>query len=164
MRNLKPDDMAPDFVLDAADGKPWRLSDTAGKWRVLYFYPRDNTAGCTAEAKDFTALIPRFTSAGAVVAGVSTDSTASHQKFIQKHNLGVTLLSDPEHRVLNAYGVWAKKKMAGREYMGIVRTTFLIRPDGTIQKIWPKVSVKGHAEMVLQTFMGQVPGNRFKPL
>jgi thioredoxin-dependent peroxiredoxin len=151
MRRLSPDDMAPDFTLDDADGKPWRLSDTAGKWRVLYFYPRDNTSGCTMEAKDFTSLISEFKSAGAVVAGVSADSPASHRRFIEKQELEVTLLSDPEHQVLKAYGVWAKKKMAGREYMGIVRSTFLIGQDGTIHKIWPKVSVKGHAAAVLQT-------------
>ena len=149
MTTLNIGDAAPDFTLNDASGTPWQLSDTVGKWRVLYFYPRDNTAGCTTEAKDFTDLLPAFTTAGAVVIGVSGDSVASHQKFIQKHQLGITLLSDPDHQALEAYGVWAKKKMAGREYMGIVRTTFLIDPDGNIQKIWPKVKVKGHAADVL---------------
>lgn len=152
-KTLKTGDTAPDFTLEDAEGKPWRLSDTAGKWRVLYFYPRDNTSGCTTEALDFTSLLPDFTKAGALVIGVSADSIASHQKFIKKHGLEVALLSDPDHKVLEAYGVWAKKKMAGREYMGIVRSTFLIGPDGVIKKVWPKVSVKGHAEAVLQALL-----------
>lgn len=152
MTKLSTGDMAPDFTIKDAADNPWRLADSAGKWRVLYFYPRDNTSGCTTEAKDFTDLLPEFTSAGAVVIGVSADSTASHQKFIQKHGLGIILLSDPVHQALEAYGVWSKKKMAGREYMGIVRSTFLIDPKGKIQKIWPKVSVKGHAAAVLETF------------
>jgi thioredoxin-dependent peroxiredoxin len=151
MRTLTAGDMSPDFTLDDANGNPWRLSDSAGKWRVLYFYPKDNTSGCTAEAKDFTELLPEFTSVGAVVIGASADSVASHQKFINKHGLGLTMLSDPDHQVLEAYGVWAKKKMAGREYMGIVRSTYLIDPDGVIRKIWSKVKVKGHAAAVLKT-------------
>jgi len=152
-KTLKTGDMAPDFTLEDADGKLWRLSDTAGKWRVLYFYPKDNTSGCTTEALDFTSLLPDFTRVGAIVIGVSADSVSSHQKFIKKHGLEVSLLSDPEHQVLEAYGVWAKKKMAGREYMGIVRSTFLIGADGIIRKIWPKVSVKGHAAAVLQALL-----------
>lgn len=156
MRTLKIDDMAPDFTLDDADANPWRLSDFSGKWRVLYFYPRDNTSGCTTEAKDFTDLLPEFTSFGAVVTGVSADSVISHQEFIQKHGLEVTLLSDPDHQALKAYGVWAKKKMAGREYMGIVRSTFLIDPEGVIRKTWPKVSVKGHAPAVLEALKKMV--------
>jgi thioredoxin-dependent peroxiredoxin len=150
MTTLKTGDMAPDFALEDADGKLWRLSDTAGRWRVLYFYPKDNTSGCTTEALDFTSLLSDFAGTGALVIGVSADSTSSHRKFIQKHGLEVTLLSDPEHHVLENYGVWTKKKMAGREYMGIVRSTFLIGPDGVIRKIWPRVSVKGHAAAVLQ--------------
>lgn len=152
-KTLKTGDMAPDFTLEDADGKLWRLSDTAGKWRVLYFYPKDNTSGCTTEALDFTSLLPDFTRVGAIVIGVSADSVSSHQKFIKKHGLEVSLLSDSEHQVLEAYGVWAKKKMAGREYMGIVRSTFLIGADGIIRKIWPKVSVKGHAAAVLQALL-----------
>ncbi|RJR17752.1 MAG: thioredoxin-dependent thiol peroxidase [Desulfobacteraceae bacterium] len=155
MTTLKRGDAAPDFTLEDAHGKLWRLSDNKGKWRVLYFYPKDNTSGCTAEAIDFTNLSKEFTDAGVVIAGVSADSPASHRKFIEKHGLGVTLLSDPEHRVLEQYGVWAKKKMAGREYMGIVRATFLIGPDGIIREVWPKVSVKGHASAVLEVLKEQ---------
>jgi len=160
MATLKAGDLSPDFILDDAEGKPWRLFDNAGKWRVLYFYPRDNTSGCTTEAKDFTNLANEFESVGAVVIGVSADSSASHQKFIKKHDLKLTLLSDPEHRVLESYGVWQKKKMAGREYMGIVRSTFLIGPDGVIKKIWPKVSVKGHAEQVFQDLVDHVSADQ----
>ncbi len=160
MAMLKAGDMAPDFILDDSEGKPWRLSDNDGKWRVLYFYPRDNTSGCTTEAKDFSNLTNEFDSSGAMVIGVSADSIASHQKFIKKHALKLTLISDPEHRVLESYGVWQKKKMAGREYMGIVRSTFLIGPDGVIKKIWPKVSVKGHADKVLQALMTYIAESR----
>lgn len=150
----KPGDPAPDFTLPDADDIPWRLADAAGKWVVLYFYPRDNTSGCTTEALDFTALLPEFMALNAVVVGVSADSTASHRKFIQKRELSVTLLSDPDQTVLSAYGVWAKKKMAGREYMGIVRATVLIGPDGVVRETWPKVSVKGHAAAVLEALEG----------
>lgn len=149
----KPGEPAPDFTLPDANDTPWRLA-AAGKWVVLYFYPRDNTSGCTTEALDFTALLPEFTALGAVVVGVSADSTASHRKFIQKKELSVTLLSDPDQAVLSAYGVWAKKKMAGREYMGIVRSTVLIGPDGVVRETWPKVSVKGHAAAVLAKLKG----------
>lgn len=143
-------DPAPDFTLNDKDGKAVSLVDFRGKWLVLYFYPRDNTSGCTTEAKDFSALLPDFQANDAVVIGVSGDSETSHAKFAAKHDLTVTLLSDPEHRALEAYGVWQKKKMAGREYMGIVRATFLIDPDGVIREVWEKVNVKAHAQTVHQ--------------
>jgi thioredoxin-dependent peroxiredoxin len=161
MTTLKTGDIAPHFALEDADGKLWRLSDTAGRWRVLYFYPKDNTSGCTTEALDFTSLLADFAGIETLVIGVSADSTSSHRKFIQKHGLEVTLLSDPEHHVLENYGVWAKKKIAGREYMGIVRSTFLIGPDGVIRKIWPRVSVKGHAAAVLQAVSELVSEKQF---
>ena len=124
------------------------LEDFKGKWVVLYFYPKDNTSGCTLEATDFTAAVTEFAKLGAVVIGVSPDSTKSHQNFISKHDLGINLLSDPEHKTLKDYGAWQKKKLYGREFMGVVRSTYLINPEGKIEHIWPKVKVKGHVESV----------------
>ncbi|GAB6908457.1 putative peroxiredoxin YgaF [Desulfosarcina cetonica] len=147
-QRLTAGDPAPDFTLNDKDGTPFSLSESRGKWVVLYFYPRDNTSGCTTEAKDFSARQPDFNQQQALVIGISADSQASHAKFAQKHGLSVTLLSDPEHLVLERYGVWQKKKMAGREYMGIVRTTFLINPEGIIREVWEKVKVKDHADAV----------------
>lgn len=141
---------APAFTLNDENGKAVSLADFCGKWLVLYFYPRDNTSGCTTEAKDFSVLLPDFDDKDAVVIGISGDSEASHAKFAAKYDLSVTLLSDPDHHALKAYGVWQKKKMAGREYMGIVRTTFLIDPDGVIREVWEKVKVKAHAATVHQ--------------
>lgn len=149
---LSAGDTAPAFTLNDKDGKPVSLSDYSGKWVVLYFYPRDNTSGCTTEAKSFSALLPMFEKKNAAIIGISADSEASHTRFATKHDLTVTLLSDPEHKALEAYGVWQKKKMAGREYMGIVRTTFLIDPKGIVREVWNKVKVKTHAETVHQTF------------
>jgi len=149
-QKLSAGDPAPDFTLSDKDGKSVSLTDFHGKWVALYFYPRDNTSGCTTEAKDFSSLLSDFQAKDAVVIGISADSETSHAKFAAKHDLTVTLLSDPDHRALEAYGVWQKKKMAGREYMGIVRTTFLIDPDGVIQQVWEKVKVKAHAETVHQ--------------
>ncbi len=143
-------ELAPDFCLLDAHEQEVCLKDFRGKWVVLYFYPRDNTPGCTTESLEFTALLPAFQSLNTVVLGISPDSCQSHQKFIARHTLKVALLSDPEHRVLKQYGVWQKKKMYGREYMGVVRSTFLIDPQGRVAYIWRKVSVKGHAEAVLE--------------
>ncbi|NIS38530.1 thioredoxin-dependent thiol peroxidase [Candidatus Saccharibacteria bacterium] len=148
---LKIGDPAPNFNLKDANEEPVSLDQFAGKWVVLYFYPKDNTSGCTAEALDFTAQLPEFEKLNAVILGVSPDSCQSHQKFINKHDLKVRLLSDPEHEVLQKYGVWQKKSMYGKEYMGVVRTTYLIDPEGKIRHIWPKVKVKGHADDVRQT-------------
>ncbi len=142
-------DPAPDFCLPNQDDAQVCLHDLRGRWVVLYFYPKDNTSGCTREAVDFTQHLEAFAERNAVVLGVSPDSTRSHRNFAQKHGLRVTLLSDPEHKVLEAYGVWQKKRMYGREYWGVVRTTFLIDPEGRIAWVWPNVKVKGHVEAVL---------------
>jgi peroxiredoxin Q/BCP len=148
---LAEGDPAPDFTLNDKDGIPVTLSGFQGKWVALYFYPRDNTSGCTTEAKDFSALLPAFEEKDAAIIGISADSEASHARFADKHGLTITLLSDPDHHALEAFGVWQKKKMAGREYMGIVRTTFLIDPQGIIRKVWNKVKVKAHAGTVHET-------------
>lgn len=139
---------APDFELETADG-PVRLSDFAGQTLVLYFYPKDDTAGCTREAQEFTALTPEFAKAGATVLGVSKDSVKSHQKFATKYDLGVKLGSDPEGAVIERYGSWVEKSLYGRKYMGIDRSTFLIR-DGEVVRIWRKVKVPNHAQQVLE--------------
>ena len=139
---------APDFELQTAGG-PVRLSDFAGKALVLYFYPKDDTSGCTREAQDFTALAREFEEAGATVIGVSKDSLKAHEKFAAKYDLAVKLGSDPEGAVIARYGSWVEKSLYGRKYMGIDRSTFLIR-DGRIARIWRKVKVPGHAEKVLE--------------
>jgi peroxiredoxin Q/BCP len=141
-------DKAPDFELATADG-PIRLADYAGKTLVLYFYPKDDTTGCTREAQDFTALAGDFARAGAAVAGVSKDTVAKHQKFAAKYDLNVTLASDPEGQVIERYGSWVEKTLYGRQYMGIDRSTFLIQ-DGVVRRIWRKVKVAGHAQQVLE--------------
>jgi len=146
---LEVGSLAPDFTLKNADGQELSLKQFRGKWVVLYFYPKDNTPGCTTEALDFTALKEEFENANAVILGISPDTCESHQKFMQKHHLNIILLSDPEHTVLNKYGVWQLKKRYGREYMGVVRTTFLIDPEGGIRHVWHNVKVKGHAAEVL---------------
>ena len=117
---------------------------------VLYFYPKDNTSGCTLEARGFTMAAKDFEKEGAVILGLSPDSPESHCRFTDKHGLGITLLSDTEHEVLEAYGAWQKKRMYGREFMGVVRSTFLIDPEGTQAHVWPKVKVAGHVEAVLE--------------
>ena len=127
-----------------------RLADYAGKYLVLYFYPKDDTPGCTQEALDFTAHAKAFEKAGAVVLGVSRDSLSRHEKFSAKHNLTVQLGSDEDGKVSEAYGTWEEKSMYGRTYMGMARRTFLIGPDGKIIRVWPKVRVKGHAQEVLE--------------
>jgi len=141
---------APEFCLPDAEKGQVCLKDHRGKWVVLYFYPKDNTKGCTMEALEFTAAEDDFNARGAVVIGVSPDSPESHTKFIEKHELSITLLSDTDKEILTGYGVWQKKKMYGREYMGVVRSTFLIDPEGKIAYIWPKVKVAGHADAVME--------------
>jgi peroxiredoxin Q/BCP len=138
---------APDFSLETPDG-PVKLADFAGKTLVLYFYPKDDTAGCTKEAQDFTALSPEFAKAGVTVIGVSKDTVASHKKFATKYDLAVKLGSDPEGATVERYGSWVEKSLYGRKYMGIDRSTFLIK-DGKIAKVWRKVRVPNHAQQVL---------------
>jgi peroxiredoxin Q/BCP len=138
---------APDFEVETADG-PVKLADFAGRTLVLYFYPKDDTTGCTREAQSFTELAPAFAKAGVAVLGVSKDSVASHRKFADKYSLGVQLGSDPSGAVVERYGSWVEKSLYGRKYMGIDRSTFLIK-DGVVRKVWRKVRVPGHAEAVL---------------
>jgi peroxiredoxin Q/BCP len=148
MINLSIGSKAPDFCLPNQDGEEVCLKDYSGKWVVLYFYPKDNTKGCTLEALDFTLNKTVIEEMGATVIGVSPDSVKSHQSFCQKHDLTITLLSDPEHKVLNEYGVWQLKKMYGREFHGVVRSTFIIDPEGNLANDWRKVRVNGHVEAV----------------
>ena len=135
-------DQAPQFCLPNQDEVEICLRDLKGKWIVLYFYPKDNTPGCTTQACDFTQAEPQFDDLDAVILGVSADSCKKHRNFIEKKDLDITLLSDEEKVVCNLYGVWQQKKMAGREYMGIVRTTYIIDPDGNIAYKWDKVRVR----------------------
>lgn len=138
------------FCLPDEEGNEVCLDNYKGKWIVLYFYPRDNTSGCTREAKDFSEHMEEFEKLNAVVIGISPDSPESHRKFKEKHSLKVKLLSDESHEVMEKYGVWQLKKLYGREYYGVVRSTFLISPDGKIVYEWKGVRVKGHVEEVLQ--------------
>lgn len=149
-KNLQIGDNAPAFCLPDQDGKETCLSDYKGKWVVLYFYPKDNTPGCTVEAIDFTAVKKDLEAKNTVILGVSRDPVKSHQNFIAKQELTITLLSDPEHKVIEAYGAWQLKKMYGKESYGIVRSTFLIDPEGKIVFTWPNVKAKGHVEKVVQ--------------
>jgi peroxiredoxin Q/BCP len=148
-KKLAPGDKAPDFVLPDDAGARVSLASFAGKKLVLYFYPKDDTSGCTKEAIDFNGLRGEFKKAGAAILGVSPDSVASHAKFKTKHKLELTLASDATKAMLEAYGTWVEKSMYGRKYMGVERTTFLIGKDGTIVVVWNKVKVPGHAEAVL---------------
>ena len=140
---------APDFTLPADDGRKISLRDLRGKKVVLYFYPKDDTPGCTKEACSFRDNLARVTTKGAVVLGVSRDDAKSHVKFKDKYHLNFPLLSDDRGSVTEAYGVWKKKNLYGREYFGIERTTFLIDEAGNIARIWPKVKVEGHTDEVL---------------
>ncbi|NIN52849.1 MAG: thioredoxin-dependent thiol peroxidase [Nitrososphaeria archaeon] len=142
-------DEAPNFILKADDGRETSLTDYRGKRVVLYFYPKDGTPGCTREAIEFRDLMKEFDEEDIVIVGVSKDSVESHKKFKTKHNLPFTLLSDPEGKVLDLYGVWKKKSLYGRTFMGTERTTFLIDEKGIVQKIYRKVKVKGHAQICL---------------
>ena len=146
---IKEGDQAPPFELVADDGRTLSLADFAGKTLILYFYPRDSTPGCTREAEAFRDALPAFAKKRAVVVGVSRDSTASHCKFRDKYRLTFPLLSDPEGKVIEAYGAWGEKTLYGKKSMGILRSTVIITPDGTIKKHFPKVAVEGHAEAVL---------------
>ncbi len=147
---LEPGSPAPDVTLPRDGGETVSLADLKGGPVVLYFYPRDDTSGCTKEAIAFTGLLDDFTAAGATVLGVSKDSVAKHEKFVAKHGLKIALLSDEEGDVCERYGVWVEKSMYGKTYMGIERATFLIDGDGRIAEVWRKVKVPGHAEAVLE--------------
>ncbi|PHS58511.1 MAG: thioredoxin-dependent thiol peroxidase [Sulfurimonas sp.] len=142
---------APEFCLANQDDIEICLRDLKGKWIVLYFYPKDNTPGCTTEACEFTEALPNFNDLDAIIIGVSADSTKKHRNFIEKHSLSITLLSDESTDMMQEYGVWQLKKNFGKEYMGIVRTTFIINPDGIIKAVFDKVRVKEHVEKVQQT-------------
>jgi peroxiredoxin Q/BCP len=132
-----------------SDGKTYTLKELAGQTVVLYFYPRDNTPGCTIEACEFRDSFAEFRKVGALILGVSTDNLKSHAGFIEKQKLNFVLLSDPDKKIHEAYGVWGRKKFMGREFMGTLRTTFVIGPDGQLKKIFREVKVKGHAAAVL---------------
>ena len=148
-KDLNVGDKAPALSLATDGGGRISLKDLTGKPIVLYFYPKDDTSGCTREAVAFTALLPKFSRLGVQVVGVSKDSVESHAKFKAKHDLGVVLASDPDGKVVQSYGCWVEKSLYGRKYMGIDRSTFLIDPKGKIARIWRKVKVPGHAEEVL---------------
>ncbi|WP_428567618.1 MAG: peroxiredoxin [Solidesulfovibrio sp. DCME] len=155
----KPGDPAPGFSLPDATGAVHSLADFAGRYLVLYFYPKDATSGCTTEALEFSNLLPRFADLGAAVVGVSRDKPASHAKFIEKNDLKVLLLSDPELVAHNAYGVWRMKKACGKECLGTVRSTFLIDPAGVVGQAWPKVAkAAGHAADVLTALAARTKG------
>ena len=145
---LNVGDKAPNFCLPDKDNKEVCLEDFQGKYAIVYFYPKDNTPGCTTEAIGFTGILPALQKLNTEVIGISPDSPESHAKFIEKKSLKVTLLSDLDKKVLKSYGKWGKKKFRGKEYIGVIRSTFLINPEGKIAYIWPKVSVKGHPEEV----------------
>lgn len=145
---LQIGDKSPDFCLPDQNEQEVCLNSFNGKWVVLYFYPKDNTPGCTTEAQDFTLHLEDFESLDAAILGVSPDKPATHKRFIDKKNLKITLLGDTEKKVLDQYGLWQLKKVCGKECMGVVRSTFLINPEGTIAHMWSKVKVKGHVEAV----------------
>lgn len=141
-------DNAPDFKLNNQEDKEITLSSYKDKWVILYFYPKDNTPGCTTEAIEFSGVSNKLSEKGIEIIGISPDSTKSHRNFIEKKDLKITLLSDPERKILEKYGVWQLKKNYGREYYGVVRSTFLISPDKKIAFKWRSVKVKGHVEAV----------------
>lgn len=147
---LKEGDSAPDFTLFDADGTIKKLSGLEGRYKVVFFYPKDDTTGCTKEAMNFSELKAEFEKLNAVIIGISPDSQKSHAKFRDKYALQVTLLADEQKQAIEAYGVWAEKKMYGKAYMGVDRSTFLIDPNGKIIGVWRGVKVPGHAAAVLE--------------
>ena len=150
VKELKEGDVAPDFKVKSTDGREISLKEFRGKQAVLYFYPKDDTPGCTKEACDFRDNLARVKAKGAVVFGISHDSVESHGRFKEKYDLPFTLLSDPDRKVTEAYGVYKQKSLYGKLFMGIERTTFVIDREGRIKKIFPKVKVEGHVEEVLR--------------
>ena len=147
---LSEGDKVPDVKLEGMDGKPVSPADFRGQKLVLYFYPKDDTSGCTREAQDFTALAEQFKDAGTWILGVSKDDARKHRKFIDKYGLQVALATDSDGSVCEAFGTWVQKSMYGRKYMGIERATFLVDRDGVVKRVWRKVSVPGHAQEVLE--------------
>jgi len=147
---LNEGDPVPDVALEGLEGQKVSPRDFAGQKLVIYFYPRDDTSGCTREARDFTALAGEFEAAGTWILGVSKDDAKKHRKFIDKYELKVPLATDPDGSVCEAFGTWVQKSLYGRKYMGIDRATFLVDRDGVVKRIWRKVKVPGHAEEVLQ--------------
>jgi peroxiredoxin Q/BCP len=141
---------APDFTLQDQHGREHRLKDYRGRWVVLYFYPKDATSGCTTQACQFRDAAAQYAKIGAVVLGVSPDDVKSHERFARKHALPFSLLADPDRKVCTRYGVWQEKSMYGRKYMGVVRTTYLIDPEGKVAHRWDKVKVAGHDQEVLR--------------
>jgi peroxiredoxin Q/BCP len=148
-KELKPGDPAPPFDLPTAGGGRIDLASLKGKRVVLYFYPKDDTPGCTTEALNFTEKAKQFSAKKTIVVGVSRDSVAKHEKFAKKHDLSVTLASDEDGAVCGRYGVWVEKTLYGRSYMGVERATFLIGKTGLVERVWRRVKVKGHVEDVL---------------
>ncbi len=146
---LNEGDRVPDVKLEGLEGQPVSPADFGGQKLVIYFYPKDDTSGCTAQAKGFTALAGEFENAGTWILGVSKDDSARHRKFIDKYDLKVPLATDPDGSVCEAFGTWVQKSMYGRKYMGIDRATFLVDRDGVLKRIWRKVKVPGHVEEVL---------------
>jgi len=144
----EPGDTAPDFALPDETGSVHRLADRRGSWTVVYFYPADDTPGCTTEACQFGDRLPDLNAEGATVWGISPDGAASHAAFRAKFGLRFSLLSDEDHSVAERYGAWALKKQYGREYMGVQRSTFLVDPEGRIARVWPRVKADGHAAEV----------------
>lgn len=151
-------DRAPDFDGLTMDGSRVTLSQLRGKWVVLYFYPRDNTPGCTRQACAFRDATEEFAALNAVVVGCSPDSATSHGKFVEKFNLPFSLLTDEDHAIATLYGVWKEKSLYGKKYMGIERTTFLIDPDGIVNRIWRRVKVDTHIDAVLEHVRTQTAG------
>jgi thioredoxin-dependent peroxiredoxin len=147
--SVRPGDPVPPFDLATGGGGRLRSGDLSGRRTVLYFYPKDDTTGCTLEAREFTRLLPEFASSGVPVVGVSPDSERSHDRFTAKCEIGFPLVSDPDKQLCEAFGVWVKKSMYGREYMGVERSTFLVGSDGRIEREWRKVKASGHAAEVL---------------
>ena len=148
---LKEGNKAPAFNLENSKEDKVKLSDYEGQKVVVYFYPKDDTPGCTIEANDFTKLLPKFKKKNTEVIGISKDSCESHAKFEEKYKLKVNLLSDPDSKVIQAYGAWGEKNNYGKKYMGLIRTTVLVDEKGKVEKVWSNVKAKGHAEKVLES-------------
>ncbi len=146
--NIEIGDPAPAFSLPDQDGRTVRLDDLRGGWVVLYFYPKDDTPGCTTEACEFTDRVADFSGMGATVLGCSPDSRDSHRRFADTHNLKIRLLSDPDHHVMEAYGAWGEKKLYGKTSVGVIRSTVIIDPDGRVAHRWKRANAKGHAAKV----------------